>query len=280
MILPTRAIHWYPGHMEKTFRQMKEALKRVDFVIEVCDARVARSSRNPELLALTEHKDRMLLLNKADLADPDVTAAWIDKKKEDGVLTVGTNLHNRSDIANIRRLILEANKARIERAKARGYVSRPLRLMIAGIPNSGKSTLINRLAGKSSLKTQNKPGVTRQLVWLRAGKDLELLDTPGVLWPKLDTEAEKCALAASGAIPDDLLPKEEVAACLLNLLLADYEQILREKYGMQGDVTLHELAVSQHLILSGGEPDLFRTATRFINDFRQGSIGRLSLERP
>lgn len=278
--MPTRQIHWYPGHMEKTFRQMKEALKRVDFVVEVCDARVARASRNPELLTLTAHKDRLLLLNKADLADPRVTDLWIEAMREQGLLAIATNLNEKTDITKIKSAIIEANDERIAKAKAKGYVSRPLRLMVAGIPNSGKSTLINRLAGKSSLKTQNKPGVTRQLVWLRAGKNLELLDTPGVLWPKLDTAQERAALAASGAIPDDILPIEDVASSLLDFLRVFYAKPLVEKYGIAEDATLSDLARKQHLLLSGGEPDLSRAATRLLNDFRQGAIGRISLERP
>lgn len=273
-------IHWYPGHMQKTFRQMKDALARVDFVVEVCDARVAYSSRNPEIAELTQHKDRLLLFNKMDLADPAVTAAWITQSEAEGVHAMATDLHKREDIKAVRAAILLANKERIERAKARGYVSRPVRLMIVGIPNSGKSTLINRLAGKTSLKTQNKPGVTRQLVWLRAGKDLELLDTPGVLWPKLETPETQAALAASGAIPDAILPLETVALALLHILQARYPALLAEKYGDHEVATLEQLAVAQHLFTSGQTPDVTRAAKRLIHDFRSGALGAISLETP
>jgi ribosome biogenesis GTPase A len=283
-------INWYPGHMKRSLDKMKEALPRVDFVVEILDARVPKSSRNPEIIDLTAHKDRLILLNKADLADPGVTSAWIEDFQKLNVVALESDLHVKRTAEEVRRKIIWLNQEKILRAKAKGYKNRPLRLMICGIPNTGKSTLINRLAGKTSMKVQNRPGITRSLSWLRVGREFELLDTPGILMPRLETLDEQCAIGATGAIPDDLLPLDVVAFWLLRRLEKDYPGLFSERYKVTvscadladpvAAAAIMDEAANCRGLLSGGKADLDRFYSMFIDDFRRGKLGRISLESP
>lgn len=289
-------INWFPGHMAKSLKQLKNSVSACDYVIETCDARLPLSSRNPQLNKVLQNKKYMLLLTKSDLADPVQTAKWIDyflKQKTDNLVSVmAVNSLNKAEINRIRVKALEDNQHIIERAKSRGRRIKPIRIMINGIPNTGKSTLINSLIGKKSAQVSNRPGVTRSLNWLRAGTKFELLDTPGILMPKLETVAEQIKLGISGAIKDDVLPLIEVACGLVLILAQQYPQVFTDLYKIElcntADystwLTSHELlekiALHLNIIKSGGLPDLERTARRLLTEYRQGKLGRFSLEFP
>lgn len=284
-------INWFPGHMAKTLRLMKEQLKLVDMVIETCDARIPESSRNPELDKLLGQKPRILVLNKADLADPDVTANWLEKYAQDNLQAIACESINRRSLEPLRRQILAMNQHKIDRAKEKGRLVRPVRIMITGIPNTGKSTLINSLSGRKAAIVGDRPGVTRHISWSRAGSELELLDTPGVLWPRLGSEAHKINLAASGAIKDELLPIEDVVAWTIRNLTVHYPDLLKSRYKLETlyddhdqpitpDRLMEQAARLRGCILSGGRVDLLRFSNLFLDDLRGGRIGRISLERP
>lgn len=285
-------INWFPGHMAKTLRELKEAANRCDFLVEMCDARIPLSSRNPEFADLAAHKQRLILLSKADLADPTANTAWVDYFTDQGLLAASCNNNKRADVSKVKQVIIEANREVIERAKQRGRRVRPIRVMVVGIPNTGKSSLINKLTGRNSAKTANLPGVTRKLTWLRAASDLELLDSPGSLWPKLATNQEKICLALTGAIKDRLLPVDQVAGLGLLIMGQLYPQALEDKYGIRarfieqeglsvqtGLWALTELARNLKLLLPGDQPDLTRAANLFLTDLRSSKITRVSLEQ-
>ncbi|HHU53548.1 MAG TPA: ribosome biogenesis GTPase YlqF [Clostridiaceae bacterium] len=287
-------INWFPGHMAKSLKELKNSISACDYIIETCDARLPLSSRNPKLNKALQDKRYMLLLTKSDLADPIQTAKWIDfflRQKSDNLISVmAVNSLNQTEINKIRIRALADNQYIIDRAKSRGRRIKPIRIMINGIPNTGKSTLINGLIRKKSAKVSNRPGVTRSLNWLRAGTEFELLDTPGILMPKLETVAEQIKLGISGAIKDDVLPLIEVACGLVVILAQQYPQIFADLYEIKLNkeadystwLTSHELlekiAVRLNIIKSGGVPDLERTARRLLTEFRQGKLGRFTLE--
>lgn len=285
-------IHWFPGHMAKTVRQLKEQLNLCDAVIEVTDARLPMSGRNPELVRLTEHKKRLLFLNKEDLADPLVTGEWLRYFEEQGLAALAGDARKLKSVRAIEARMLELNKELLERAKARGRLTRPLKLLVAGIPNSGKSTLINTLCGRKAAATSNKPGVTRALKWIKAGSRMLLLDSPGLLWPKLESRHEQIVLGASAAVKDDIMPIEELAGELLLLLMKRYPDTLRDIWGLrtrpdpslsaaeQGHVLLKEVGQKKNLLRQGGEIDLHRSAIHCLRSYRDGDLGRLSLEAP
>lgn len=284
-------INWFPGHMAKTLRQLREQSNRCDYMIELSDARLSASSRNPVLDDVLQRKPRMLLLTKADLADPAITEQWTDRLGVENTTVLAADLRQKKDIKRIRNRVLQDNRKLIEQAKAKGRRIRPIRVMISGIPNTGKSTLINALIGKKSAQVSNRPGVTRAIQWLRAGNDLELMDTPGVLWPKFDTLEERFALAASGAIKDDLIPQEEIAGLILLWLQKQYPDHLTRAFKVAdftpetnpeiaGYTLLTEAALKNNLLLSGGEPDRARMARKILTDVRRGAAGRVSLEIP
>ncbi|NLJ70158.1 MAG: ribosome biogenesis GTPase YlqF [Clostridiaceae bacterium] len=289
-------INWFPGHMAKSLKELKKSISDCDYVIETCDARLPFSSRNPQLNKALQNKNYMLLLTKADLADPIQTVEWIDffsQQKSDNLVSVMAinSLYN-AEVNNIRKRVLADNKHIIERAKSRGRRIKPIRIMINGIPNTGKSTLINSLIGKKSAQVSNRPGVTRSLNWLRAGTEFELLDTPGILMPKLETVAEQIKLSISGAIKDDVLPLVEVACGLILILAQHYPHVLLEFYQIElnqdSDYSnwftsyelLEKIALKLNIIKTGGVPDPERTARRLLTEYRQGKLGRLSLEFP
>ena len=230
-------IQWYPGHMTKAKRQMQEDLKLIDLIIELVDARVPLSSRNPDIDQLGQNKSRLILLNKADLADERQNEAWKEYFQSKGFYVVKVDSRNGAGMKTIQNVIQEACKEKIERDRRRGIKNRPIRAMVAGIPNVGKSTFINTFAGKACAKTGNKPGVTKGKQWIRLNKNVELLDTPGILWPKFEDQLVGIRLACVGSIKDDILNIEELALWLLEKLKKDYPGFLEKRYGISEEGT-------------------------------------------
>ncbi len=275
---------WYPGHMSKAKRQMQEDLKLIDAVVELVDARIPFSSKNPDIDELAKGKHRVIILNKADLADEKVTSAWLDYYRQKGYFAVKINSKNTGDAKKVGDVIHEACKEKIERDKKKGIIGRPIRAMIVGIPNVGKSTFINSFAGKACTKTGNKPGVTKGKQWIRLAGGIELLDTPGILWPKFDDQAVGMRIAFIGSINDDILIPEELSVSLISFLHGEYAGVLAEKYGIEEAddpaETLERIAKKRACMKKGGELDLEKAAGFVTDDFRNGRIGRISLERP
>ena len=275
---------WYPGHMTKARRMMEENIRLVDLVIELVDARIPLSSRNPDIDALCRGKGRIVLLCKADLADPAKTEQFEEYFRSRGILAVSADARERRAGDVVRRFVQEACKEKIARDRARGIVGRPLRAMVAGIPNVGKSTFINSFAGRASAKTGNKPGVTRGKQWIRMGGSVELLDTPGILWPKFDDVETGKKLAFIGSINDNILINSEMCYDLMKYLNALYPDVLAKAYEteLSGDVyeDLKRIAIKRGCLLKGAEPDIERAAGIVINEFRAVKLGRLSLEKP
>ena len=275
---------WYPGHMTKAKRMMQEDIKLIDLVIEIIDARVPLSSRNPDIDELGKNKARLFILNKSDLADEkknDAWAAWFQGK---GCFTAKVNARSGAGMKKIQDTIQEACKEKIERDRKRGIMNRPVRAMVVGIPNAGKSTFINTLAGKACAKTGNKPGVTKGKQWIRLNKNIELLDTPGILWPKFEDQLVGLKLAVVGSIKDELLQSEELAMWLIAYLRKEYAGLLTERYQIEEDGTdleiLERIAQSRGCRLKGNLPDYPKTAALIVEDFRSGRLGRITLERP
>lgn len=278
-------IQWYPGHMTKAKREMIESLKLVDIVIELLDARIPRSSRNPDIDEICSNKHRLVALNKSDLADSTVNKQWIEYFNNmklscleiDALTGKGTRL--------ITQKIQEKFKERNEALKLKGIISKPIRVLIAGIPNVGKSSLINRLAGKASAKTGDKPGVTRGKQWIKLGNNMELLDTPGLLWPKFEDETVGLNLAFTGAIRDEIMDIVELSTKLIDRLKVVSPNSLLERYKTQNIdddslEILNEMAKKRGCILSGGVIDTERMSKILVDEFRSGKLGRISLETP
>ena len=278
-------VQWYPGHMTKAKRAMQEDIKLVDLVIELVDARSPLSSRNPDIDTLGKNKARLILLNKADLADPAANQAWTAYFEKKGYTVVRIDARRKADLKPIQAAVMTACKEKIERDRRRGIKNRPVRAMVVGIPNVGKSTFINSYAGRACAKTGNKPGVTRGNQWIRLNKEVELLDTPGILWPKFEDPQVGIRLAVLGSVKDDILNSDELAVELLKRLRAAYPEALSERYGeavLAGSEAeaLMEIARARNCILKGGEPDYSRAAKLLIDDFRGGRLGRITLELP
>lgn len=275
-------IQWYPGHMTKARRQMQEDIKLIDLVIELLDARVPLASRNPDIDELAKGKARLILLNKADLADPTATSSWKDYFKKQGCFVVTLDARSRKNMNEITDVIMEACAKKIERDRARGIKNRPVRAMVVGIPNVGKSTFINSYAGKASAKTGNKPGVTKGKQWIRLNKNVELLDTPGILWPKFEDPDIGLHLACVGSIKDELLHAEELSMVLMSIIRKHYPGTLANRYGLAEGIDtaqmLAQIADGRNCVLRGGEPDYTKAARILIDDFRSGTLGRISLE--
>ena len=275
---------WYPGHMTKAKRMMQENIKLIDLVIELVDARIPVSSRNPDIDELGKNKSRMILLNKADLAEDKWNDAWAEYFREKGFFVVKLNSKKGGGLKSIQGVIQEACKEKMERDRKRGILNRPVRAMVVGIPNVGKSTFINALAGKACAKTGNKPGVTKGKQWIRLNKQVELLDTPGILWPKFDDQKVGLRLAFIGSITDEILNTEELAAELIKFLNANYPGVLEEKYSVEPSddayVMLAGIARSRNCLLKGSELDTEKAALLLLDDFRNGKLGRLTLEYP
>ena len=283
-------IQWFPGHMAKTRRLIQENLKVVDVVVEIVDARIPLSSQNPLLDELIKGKDRILVLNKADLADDRVSQAWIDYF-ESQEATKAIKINSLQDGKNIRKIIEEKvellTREKRERRQRKGIRSFTSRVMIAGIPNVGKSIFINALIGRQSAKTGNKPGVTKGKQWVKLGKDMEIMDTPGILWPKFEDPLAGEKLALTGAIKDEVFHFEPTSISLVKFLKKHYPQLLQERYKLTSEEVAQDapalieiIGRKRGAIVKGGEVDFEKTAIIIINDFRKGSMGRISLEFP
>ncbi len=275
---------WYPGHMTKAKRMMQENMSLIDLVIELVDAREPISSRNPDIDELGRGKSRLVLLNKSDLADPKANKEWMAYFQAKGFHVLEINSKTGSGIKSIQSVVQEACKAKIERDRKRGILNRPVRAMVVGIPNVGKSTFINSFAGKACAKTGNKPGVTKGKQWIKLNKSLELLDTPGILWPKFEDQAIGMKLAFIGSINDEILLTDELALDLLKHLCTRYKGLILERYGledMEDALKLLEgIAASRRCYKKGEELDLEKAAGMLIDDFRSGKLGRITLEWP
>lgn len=270
--------------MTKAKRAMKEDLKLIDLIIELVDARVPLSSRNPDIDELGKQKARLILLNKSDLANEDANQAWIQWFQNQGYYVVKVNSRSGAGLKQINSVVLEACKEKIERDRRKGILNRPVRAMVVGIPNVGKSTFINSFAGKACAKTGNKPGVTKGNQWIRLNKSLELLDTPGILWPKFEDQLVGIRLAFIGSINDEILNKEDLAYRLLKFLIKYYPGILKERYQLDGEETaesaLEQIARVRSCLIKGGELDIRKAARILLEDFRSGKLGRITLEFP
>ena len=276
-------LQWYPGHMTKARRAMEENLKLVDLIVELRDARIPAASANPDLAELGKGKKRILLLSKADLADSRITEAWETCFREEGILPLALDAREKKKMAEVRRLLDTAAQEKRTRDLARGIKNSPVRVMVAGIPNVGKSTFINSLVGQARTRTGDKPGVTKGLQWIRLSGGLELLDTPGILWPKFEDEQTGIHLALMGTINEDVLPLEELAARGIERCEELYPDALLDTYGFRADsphAFLETLAARQGLLQKGGEPDPEKAARRFLDDLKRGKLGRISLDRP
>lgn len=274
---------WYPGHMTKAVRQMKEDIKLIDLVIELLDARVPLSSRNPDIDTLGQNKSRLVLLNKADLADEDQNNKWISYFKDQGIVALKINSKNKQGIKEINNAVLIACKEKIERDKRRGIKNRPVRAMVVGIPNVGKSTFINAYAGRSMAKTGNKPGVTKGKQWIRLNKSLELLDTPGILWPKFEDQTIGENLAFIGSINDNILDVSELAYRLIKILNSYYPDALINRYQIEYHEDplkmIEQVAEVRGCKLKGNQPDIEKACGFILDDFRSGRLGRITLDR-
>ncbi|MDD6857456.1 ribosome biogenesis GTPase YlqF [Lachnospiraceae bacterium HCP1S3_C3] len=275
---------WYPGHMTKAKRMMQEDIKLIDLVIELVDARLPMSSRNPDIDSLGKGKSRLILLNKADLADPKLNDKWEEFFYKKGYFVVQINSRNGNGIKSINGIIQQACAEKIERDRRRGIMNRPVKAMVVGIPNVGKSTFINAYAGKACVKTGNKPGVTKGKQWIRLNKNVELLDTPGILWPKFEDQTVGMKLAMAGSIRDEILNIDELAIELIKYLHKEYEGMLSERFQIEESDdalnTLEEIAKVRGCISKGASLDLSKASALIMEEFRNGKIGRITLEKP
>ena len=277
-------VQWYPGHMTKAKRMMQEDIKLIDLIIELVDARVPLSSRNPDIDELGKNKARLILLNKSDLADERQNAAWERYFLEKGFFVVKVNSKSGVGVKAVHGAIQEACKEKIERDRRRGIKNRPVRCMVVGIPNVGKSTFINTFAGKACAKTGNKPGVTKGKQWIRLKKGVELLDTPGILWPKFEDQNVGIRLALIGSIKDEILNIDELSLVLIEYLVNHYAGILTQRYEIVEEgkpvEMLEAIAKNRNCLLKGGELDYSKAAALLIEDFRSGKLGKITLEIP
>lgn len=275
---------WYPGHMTKAKRMMQEDIKLIDVVIELVDARIPFSSKNPDIDEIAKNKSRIILLNKFDLADEKNTLKWKEWFEKQGFFVAFVNSKNGRGVKEVHNVIQQACKEKIERDRKRGIINRPVRAMIVGIPNVGKSTFINSFAGKACAKTGNRPGVTKGKQWIRLNKNVELLDTPGILWPKFDDQAVGLRLAFIGSIKDEILNVTELALELIDFLQSHYAGKLAERYGIEEQEdrvkVLEEIADVRACRLKGNELDYEKAANLILDDFRNGKLGRITLEFP
>lgn len=279
------AINWFPGHMKKTQREIKENLKLVDAVIEIRDARIPRSSANPDIDKLVEDKPRIILLNKSDLTEKSVTKQWIKHLSSENVKVIEVNCLTGSGLNAIKPAILELLKEKHDRLKAKGLVKIITRVMVVGVPNCGKSTFINKMAKNNIAKTGDRAGVTKNKQWIKTPLGVEMLDTPGVLWPKFEDEETALNLAFTGAIKDEVMDSEELAYKLVERLQTYYPEKLKERYKIDEIFenpldTLDAIARKRGCLMKGSEIDYMRIAVILLDEFRGGKIGNITLERP
>lgn len=277
-------IQWFPGHMAKTRRKITEQLKLVDAVAEVVDARIPISSRNPDLKSIIGDKPHIILLNKCDMADDTATKRWIEYYKSKNIFAIPVECKNGKGISAFKDTVKTVLSDKLEQYRAKGMVGKPLRVIVVGIPNVGKSSFINRIAGGSRAKVENRPGVTRGNQWFSVDKELELLDTPGVLWPKFDDNTVGEHLAFTGAVTDRIIDTELLAMRLLEILVSKYPDLLTERYKISDfpeDAydTLCLLGKKRGMMIRGGETDTERAANMLLEEFRSCKIGRITLER-
>lgn len=283
-------VQWYPGHMAKAKRMMQENIKLIDVVIELVDARIPLSSKNPDIDALAANKSRVLLLNKYDMADQKYNDMWKSYFEEKGYHTALINSKNGHGVKQVKDIVYKACEAKIERDRKRGIINRPVRAMVAGIPNVGKSTFINSFVGKASARTGNKPGVTKGKQWIRLSSKIELLDTPGILWPKFEDPSAGMKLAFIGSINDDIIHMTELSLELILFLNKYYPDAIKNRYEIEipEDLnepkycvsTLEQIALKRSCLMKGGEPDIDRAAGILLDDFRNVRLGRITLEFP
>lgn len=296
--LPKVNINWYPGHMAKTKRQIIEDLKLIDIVIEILDARIPISSQNPDVKEYTKCKDKIMILNKSDLADEKESVKWVKYFKQNGISAIITDANSGKGVNDVIAEIKRIAKENQEKYRAKGRIGKSVRVLILGIPNVGKSSFINRVTKKSSTMVGNKPGVTRQKQWIRLADGIELMDTPGVLWPKFESQKVALNLAFTGTIKDDILEKIEIAFELVKYLLESYKDNLCERYKLdkeeideilnKEDIEENEriyeiielIAKKRGAILSGGRIDDEKVASILLDEFRSGKLGKITIEKP
>ena len=282
-------LHWYPGHMTKAVRQMKEDIKLIDIVIELVDARIPISSRNPDIDSLAAGKSRVIILNKADMADDKETDNWVKHFTDEGMIAVKLNSRSGNGMKQVKDAIAKAAEAKMARDRARGILNRPVRAIVGGIPNVGKSTFINSFAGRAVTTTGNKPGVTKGKQWIRLNKQVELLDTPGILWPKFEDRKTAEHLAFIGSIKDEVIEKMELVLNLITELEANYEGLIASYYGFDNCEktenkidfavkTLEAVAEKRALLKKGGETDTDKASKLILDDFKNGRLGKITLE--
>lgn len=275
-------IQWFPGHMTKTKRQIEANLKLVDAVAEIVDARVPESSRNPIIKELTGSKPTIIILNKCDYADDKITAMWQKHYTAQGYKVMVCDCRSgkgvKSFIPNVKNVLSDV----LQKRKSKGFIGRSLRVMVVGIPNVGKSSFINRMSKSSRTKVEDRPGVTRGQQWVALDKELELLDTPGILWPKFDDQQVAVKLGYTGAIKDDVMDVYELADNLVGFLNENYPDNIRTrfKFSEEEEINLEAIARKRGMLISGGEPDIERAAAAVLDEFRSGKLGKISLERP
>lgn len=281
---------WYPGHMAKAKRIMLEDMKLIDVVIELVDARVPLSSKNPDIDTMAGTKSRVILLNKFDMADQRYTKDWKEYFEAKGYFVALVNSKSGNGVKQVQEVVYKACEAKIERDRKRGIINRPVRAMVVGIPNVGKSTFINSFVGKASTKTGNKPGVTKGKQWIRINKNIELLDTPGILWPKFENQKVGLRLAMIGSINDNIINTTELSLELLLFLSKHYRQIFMKRYEIElteaipdiksASEVLEKIAFKRSCLIKGGLPDLDKAAILVIDDFRSIRLGNITLEFP
>ena len=279
-------INWYPGHMAKTKRQIQEDLKLIDVVVEILDARIPRASQNPDIAQITKGKKKIIALNKSDLADEKETEKWIKYFEKQGITAVAINANSGLGIEVLIKQIKKIMEDVLSKQSEKGRVGRTIKVLILGIPNVGKSSLINRIAKKTSAAVGNKPGVTKQKQWIRVNNEIELLDTPGVLWPKFESDEVALNLAYTGTIKDDVIDKEEVSYFLSQYLYKKYTYNILERYKIENNKEfestenlLNEIGKKRGALISGGRINLEKVADIILDDFRTGKMGRITLEQ-
>ncbi len=274
---------WFPGHMTKAFRMMQEDIKLIDLVIEILDARIPYSSRNPDIDKLCNGKARLIILNKSDLADPDVNNQWVKYFKSKNIECILADSKKGLGLKAVKGAVLNACKDKIERDRKKGILARPLRAMVCGIPNVGKSTFINAFVKKSAAATGNKPGITKGKQWIKLDKTLELLDTPGVLWPKFENQDVGLHIAMIGSINDEIIHEDELAADIITFVAKRYPGRITERYNVaeQDDKyeILKNIGLNKKCLVKGGEVDYGKASRLIIEDFRSAKLGCISIER-